>query len=333
MSIFRTLAVAVLLFSLTLLAAAGATDSSSLDSPSPPNATALLNSGNADAALRELHSQIQKNQQDAEAYNLTCRVYFQLENWDEAIHACEKAVELAPQSSEYHQWLGRSYGEKAAIAGALKALTLVRKVKAEFERAVVLGKENISAHADLAEFYVEAPSIMGGDKTKARKLAELVMPHDPAQAHSMMGRIEEKAGDKNKAEGEFKAAIEASGNLARYWVDLAAFYRREGRLNDMEATVTKSRAARLETGIALFDAASLLLQGGRNFPAAIQMFREYLSVNKFTEDGPAFQAHYRLGMLFEKQRDAQNAAKEYRAALDLASQYHPAQDALARVSR
>jgi tetratricopeptide (TPR) repeat protein len=149
----------------------------------------------------------------------------------------------------------------------------------------------------------------------------------------MLGRLEEKLGAKNKAEEEFKTAIESSGNLARYWVDLAAFYRRAKRLNDMEATVNKSLAARLDTGIALFDAASLLLQAGRNFPGAIQMFRQYLSLDKFTEDGPAFRAHYRLGELFEKQGDPQNAAHEYRAALALASQYLPAQDALARVSR
>jgi tetratricopeptide (TPR) repeat protein len=149
----------------------------------------------------------------------------------------------------------------------------------------------------------------------------------------MLGRLEEKHGTKDKAEGEYKAAIEASGNLAAYWVDLAAFYKRDGRLNDMESAVTRSQTARLEAAIPLFDAATLLLQAGRNFPGAVQMFRQYLAVNKFTEDGPAFRAHYRTGMLFEKQGDTQNAAREYRAALALASQYHPAQDALARVSR
>jgi tetratricopeptide (TPR) repeat protein len=330
LNVFRPLGIFVLLFSLTLSLAGTAEvpDSSSLPSP-----YSLLNAANLDTALRDLDSRIQKDQKNALARNVVCRLYFQLENWDEAITACEKAVELDPQNSEFHQWLGRSYGEKAASAGPLKAFALVRKVKAEFERAVALGKDNFAAHADLAEFYAEAPSIMGGDKTKARKLAEVVMQRDPADAHVMLGRLEEKLGAKNKGEAEFKDAIEAGGGLARYWVDLAAFYRRTGRLNEMESAINSSLAARLDTGIALFDAASLLLQSGRNFPLAVQVFRQYLSLDKFAEDGPAFQAHYRLGMLFEKQKDLQNAAREYRAALALASQYHPAQDALARVSR
>ena len=328
---FRSQGICILLFSLTLLPLARTDELP--DGPSSPNVTSLLNAENLDAALHDLDARIQKDRNDAAAHNAICRLYFQLENWDEAIHACEKAIDLDPQNSEFHQWLGRSYGEKAENAGSLKAFSLVRKVKAEFERAVALGKDNLSAHADLAEFYIEAPSIMGGDKTKARKLAEVVMQRNPAQAHYMLGRLEEKHGARDRAEKEYKAAIEASGNLAVYWVDLASFYRRGGRMNDMESTVNKSQEARLEAAIALFDAATLLLQSGRNFPGAIQMFRQYLAANKFSEDGPAFRAHYRLGMLLEKQGDAQNAAREYRAALALASQYHPAQDALARVSR
>jgi tetratricopeptide (TPR) repeat protein len=336
LSIFSFLGIRILLFSFALLPLAPTPPAPTNDSPNGaglPNVQSLLHTANVDAALRDLDARIQQDQKNALAHNVTCRLYFQLEHWDEAIQACEKAILLDPQNSEYHEWMGRSYGLKAENVGALKAFSLVRKVKAEFERAVSLGNDNVMAHADLAEFYVEAPSFMGGDKSKARKLAEAVMRRDPAEAHYMLGRLEEKLGAKNKAETEFRAAAEASGNLAHYWVDLAGFYRRSGRLNDMESTVNRAREARLDNGIALFDAATLLLQAGRNFPAAIQMFQQYLALDKFPEDGPAFRAHYRLGLLFEKQGAAQDAAREYRASLALASRYRPAKDALARVSR
>ena len=304
------------------------------ESPDTPiNPQALLHIANVDSALRDVDARIHQDQGNAQAHNVACRLYFQIENWDEAIRTCEKAAALAPQNSEFHEWLGRSYGLKAENVGALRAFTLVRKVKAECERAVSLGKDNVMAHADLAEFYIEAPGFMGGDKAKARKLAETVSNRDAAEAHYMLARLEEKLGDRNKAEAEFKSAIETSGNLAHYWVDLAGFYRRAGRLNDMEATINKAREARLADGIARFDGATVLLQAGRNFPAAVEMFRQYLSSEKFAEDGPAFLAHYHLGTLFEKQGKAQDAAREYRAALALASKYRPAQDALARVSR
>ncbi len=329
MSIFRFLGTLILLFSLPL-----APGARTLDTPdAPATLQSFLHTPNLDSALRDIDARIRQDQRNAQANNVACRLYFQVENWDEAIRACEKATALDSQNSEFHEWLGRSYGLKAENVGALRAFTLVRKVKAEFERAVSLGKDNVMAHADLAEFYIEAPGFMGGDKAKARKLAETVSNRDAAESHYMLARLEEKLGVRNKAEAELKSAIETSGNLAHYWVDLAGFYRRAGRLNEMEATMNKAREARLENGIALFDGANTLLQAGRNFPAAIEMLRQYLSLEKFAEDGPAFLAHYRLGTLLEKQGKREDATREYRAALALASKYRPAQDALARVSR
>jgi tetratricopeptide (TPR) repeat protein len=303
-----------------------------------PDAMSLLQNGKADQALQVLNSQVQRNPNDAEAYNLMGRVYFQLEQWDDAIRVAEKSVALAPGNSEYHQWLGRIYGEKAETVGKVhfvSAISLVRKVKAEFEKAVALDPDgkNLSARSDLAEFYTEAPSIMGGDKAKAKALAESVLKQDAALGHYMLARIQEKQNVKDRAEQEYKAAIESSDNLARYWVSLGSFYRRAGRLDEMQAAVIKSLSGRRQQGIALFDGASLLLNGGRDFPQAIKMFRQYLSLDDPTEDGPAFQAHYLLGTLLERQGDKKAAADEYHAALALASQYKPAQDALARVGR
>ena len=297
---------------------------------------ALVRDGKADQAIRVLNAQIQKNPNDALAYNLLGRVYFQLEHWDDAIHAEEKSVALSGQTSEYHQWLGRAYGKKADTVGKLhpiSAISLVRKVKAEFEKAVALDEagKNLSARADLVEFYSEAPSIMGGDKTKARHLADFIVARDPALGHSLYGMLQEKQNARDKAEQEYKAAIQSSNNLAHYWITLASFYRRVGRLEDMQVAIDKSLTARREEGISLFDGASMLMTAGRNFPAAIKMFRSYLSLEDPAEDGPAFQAHYFLGSLLEKQGDLKAAAAEYRAALALASDYKPAQDALARL--
>ena len=326
MSLARILGALLLLLALSVPGAAG------------PDAMSLLQNGRADQALQALNSQIQANPNDARAYNLMGRVYFQLEHWDDAIRAAEKSVALAPDVSEYHQWLGRVYGEKAETVGRvhfISAISLVRKVKAEFERAVALDPDgkNLSARADLAEFYTEAPSIMGGDKAKAKTLAEFVLKLDPALGHSMLGRIQEKQGAKEHAEQEYKAAIEASTNLARYWISLGSFYRRAGRFDEMQSAVNKSLTARSQAGIALFDGASLLMSGGRDFPQAIKMFRQYLGLDDPAEDGPAFQAHYLLGTLLEKQGDVKAAVEEYRAALTLASEYKPAQDALARMGK
>src|SRR5258708_3077280 len=298
------------------------------------DAAQLIQTGRPDEALAALRLRVQANPADAQAYNLMCRAYFQMDRWDDAIHAGEKSVSLKPDNSEYHQWLGRSYGRKAEAAGPVGALVLVRKLKNEFERAVALDAENLSARADLAEFYTEAPSMMGGDKTKARQLAAYVAQRNPAMGHLMLARIEEKH-NKATAEAEFKAAIRENARRAESWTDLAAFYKRSGRLEEMQSAVDQGVNAPQHEGVVLFNAGNLLLAAGRNFPAAIHALRAYLSLpaDRLSEDGPAFEAHYLLGLLLEKQGNSQAAAAEFSAALSLASEYKPAQDALARVSR
>lgn len=295
----------------------------------------LIQRGQADLALQALRLQIQQNPTNARPYNLLCRVQFQLENWDDAIQAAEKAVALSPQDSEYHQWLARSYGRKAETSNPFTALGLVRKVKSEFEKTVALDPDgkNLSSREDLAEFYIQAPYFMGGDKGKAKQLAVFLLDRDRPLAFFIQGRVEEKQNAKQQAEQKFQAALQASGNLAGYWVALAAFYRRTGNLDAMETSITKSLQARRSGAISLFNAASLLLNSGRNLQEAVNLLRQYLSLNDPNEDGPVFQAHYLIGVLLEKQGERKAASDEYRAALALASHYHAAQEALNRLNR
>jgi len=292
----------------------------------------LLKAGKADQALHALNIAIANAPNDARAYNLLCRVYFQLELWDSSVHMAEKAIALDPQNSAYHLWLGRALGRKAEDANPFTALGLARKVKTEFERAVALDNNDLPARSDLSEFYLEAPGFLGGDKNKAKQQADYVARHDRALASYIYARVEEKQGSTG-AEAEYKKAIAASSQPSHYWVELAHFYRRTGRLSEMEDAIRQSVAATHAGDASEFDSAALLLHSGRNFAGAAQILRHYVSQDDVSEDGPAFRAHYLLGVLLEKQGKKKDAAAEFQTALNMASEYRPAQDALARVSR
>jgi len=82
--------------------------------------------------------------------------------------SAEKAVSLDPQKSLYHEWLGKTYGEKAGHAGMFSALSLAKKARKEFERAVELDERIFSAYQALIEFDCSAPGIAGGGEDKAR---------------------------------------------------------------------------------------------------------------------------------------------------------------------
>ncbi|MGH9511932.1 MAG: tetratricopeptide repeat protein [Terriglobales bacterium] len=296
-------------------------------------ASSLLAKGRVDEAIAVLQKEINASPNDAEAHNLLCRAYFSLGQWDRGIVACQKATSLEPNNSRYHLWLGRIYGEKADKSGFLTAAGLASKVRAEFEQAVRLNPNSIDARTDLAEFYLEAPGIVGGGRDKAEAQAQTLAGLDPAKAHWVNGRLDEKKKDFNSAEREYRAAIEASRGSANSWLNLAIFFRHVGRLDDMEAAIQHAAAAQMDPTGAVMDAAELLIRTRRNVPESVRLLRQYLSSQATVEQAPAFKAHYLLGTALEQQGDKQAAASEYRAALSMAKDFSLAIQALDRVNR
>ena len=282
----------------------------------------LWANGRADDVLRLL-----SNADTAEAHNLLCRVNYALENWDEAVKHGERAVKLKPDAAQYHLWLGRSYGGKADHAGAMSAFGLARKTVASFERALQLDPKDVRARRDLAEYYATAPSIVGGGKDKARRLADEIASSDPVNAAFIRGMTASR--DKNPAEAEkqFKLAVQASENSAEAPLNLADFYRGQKRWNDFDATIADAVKAKTKRPDDLFDLGEMLVASKRNLKLAADTLQQYLAGAK-DEYGPAFRAHYLLGQALAMMGDKAGADKEYEASLALASGYRLAQQAL-----
>ncbi len=315
---------------LCVLAAMLCLPATSLSASVSDSAKDMLAAGRVDDAIAELNGRLSSAPSDAESANLLCRAYFALEEWDRAESSCRKATALDPQNSRFHLWLGRVYGEKADRANFMAAAGLAGKVRGEFERAVQLNPKDVEARLDLAEFYVDAPAIVGGGEQKAREQAQFVGAMSPAREHWIYARIAEHKKDSAAAEREYHQYIDLSNGDAEAWLNLALFLRRQKRYDEMEQAIVKiSQSSALKPDV-LWEASGMLYRAGRSFPLATELLTRYLSGP--VEAAPAFKAHYLLGMLLEKQGDKVGAARQYRAALALARNFDMAQQALNRVA-
>jgi tetratricopeptide (TPR) repeat protein len=294
------------------------------------SAKEMLAAGRIDDAIAALNNHPSSPAADANTSNLLCRAYYELQDWDRAESACEKAASLDPNNSRFHLWLGRVYGEKADRSNFLIAAGLAPKVREEFERAVDLDPQDVDARLDLAEFYLSAPSIVGGGEQKARAQAQLIAAVNPAREHWIYARIADQRKDPVTAEREYHQYIDLSQGDAEAWLNLALFLRHHKRFDEMEQAILKLSQAPLPKPDDLVEASEMLYRSGRNYPFAIELLRRYLADGP-VEAAPAFRAHYLLGMLLEKQGDKVGAAQEYRASLSLVRNFGMAQQALARV--
>ena len=315
---FRAVALLLLLyFSLSATAA---------DSPQD-----MLAAGRVDDAIAALNQRVASNPKDAEAFNLLCRAFFQYEDWDRAESRCKRATELDPNNSRLHRWLGRVYGEKASRANFLGAAGLAIKARDEFQRAAQLDPRDADALVDVAEYYLEAPGIMGGGNDKAREQAKVLGRVSPAQEHWVYARIAEKNKDFRAAEREYHQMIDIAKGEAEAWLNMGFFYRNRKRYDEMEQAFVKMNQAPMPHRGVLVEGANSLFRAGRAFSFAIELLRRYFAEGP-VEEAPAFKAHNLLGQILERQGDKTDAAVEYRACLALARNFEPCRQGLQRVA-
>ena len=295
------------------------------------DARTALNQGRLDDAAATLSAQLKGSPHDAVAHQLLCRVFYAEELVDRAISECEAAVSDSGSdkalASENQMWLGRDYGLKASNANPITAFRLARKVVAAFEASVELDPKNIAALSDLGEYYVGAPSIVGGGLDRADRLASRAMPISATKAHRMLAMIAEKRNDHATAEAEFKRAFEAQ-RTPQTLVDLADFYQRRKQCDQAVSTIRTLVRMDRARDATIVDAAGVLTACDREPKLARELMTSYLASPAKSDGAPAPRVHRQLGDALAKAGDNAGARREYQAALALAAEYAPARKAL-----
>ena len=286
-----------------------------------------LTHGRVQEATNLLRQQLVKNSTDAHAHELLCRVAYAQELADEALSECEQAVNLAPNDSEAQMWLGRSLGLKASHTNPVTAYKLARRVRTAFERAVQLNPRNVEAASDLGEYYIYAPGFLGGDETRAQALIAQLAPLSAFRSHRLEGLLQQKKGNLAEAEAAFKAAV-AAGNSPEAWTDLALFYEKQKRQDEVVGAIHQALTADRTHGAVEVDAASILTSIKREPETAEQALRNYLASSNQAESAPVFKVHLQLGKLLDHRGDKDGAKAEFAAAVALAPNYQPARKAL-----
>ena len=283
-----------------------------------------LEAGEADAARAALHRILQDDEGDAEAWNLLGRVDFTLRDWPGAENDCQQAVKLDPQNARYHLWLARALGERAGHASFLTAFSQARRARIEFETAARLAPRDPEVLTDLAEFYMEAPAVLGGGLDKAEGVAQQLDAVDARRGHELRAELAQKEGDTARAAEHLKQAMQGAPHPAFVWLAMARLAMHNRQWTAMgEALHHAADAASHDPGatIVLYDAASLMARTHQQTAESIRWMEMYLASPTRTEEGPAFEAWMRLARWYDQTGNATRAAQARAQAKALAEGY------------
>jgi len=227
---------------------------------------------------------------DVETLQLIGQCHFMQGDYKQAGDAFEKALALAPRSSELHRLLGSVYGRRAETGSMLTAPGNAKKARQYFEQAVELDPNNREAAANLFEYYLEAPGFLGGGLDKAENLAKRIATLDVPAGHHALAQLERKQKRYDDAEQQLRSAIALAPRQIGRLIDLARFLADRGRLKESDEQFAEASRIAPNSPELLFARAQTYIQQKRNLKDARLLLERYLASPLTPDDPPRQEA-------------------------------------------
>jgi len=344
--------------------------SSSLHAAEVPSGV-LIEQGHFKRAQAILGERLKANPNDARSYFEMSKVSEAFERWDEAIRQAEKAASLDRRSAEFQAAVADAIGSKlsASSLGMFEKLSLARRFKKEAELALELDPNNVEANEDLMDFHLDAPGLVGGDKKKAAELADRMVRINPVRGYLMKFELathEKQSAELEpllqqaigadpksyfarmqatrfylskggtsvaQAEEQAKQAIRIDPERAGGYGILATIYAQLGRWNELDSALGDSQREVPDDLAPMYQAAKNILAGNQasEFPRAEKYLRTYLSQAPEGGEPSWAAAHWRLGLVLEKEGHRDQAKQELQEAVNLDPAFEPAKKDLKRL--
>lgn len=286
-----------------------------------------------------------------------------------ALPLAERAAALAPKNADHRYLVAECVGTQAQRAGALKALGLAKRFKREAEAALALDPRRGETYEGLIEFYSAAPGIAGGSDKRAVAMAETLVAVDPARGRLAQARLFFRDKRDDRGEAALRQAFAADPNsyrvrmtLARFLADdirkkwgeaedhlkaalaiepgrvgpyaaLAGLYAHLQRWDDLDRILAAAEQAVPENLSAHYQAARTLLGDDREPARAEGLLRKYLAQEPEVGAPTLAHAHWRLGLVIEKQGRRPEALAEVQTALRLKPDLDDAKKDLKRLRK
>ncbi len=312
----------------------------------------LLEQGHYRQLRAVAQERLNRDSHDAEALFWMSAVYDANGEFDRAVDFARRATEAAPNSSEYHCQLADALGDEALKLGILGGgIPLARQMRHELDLSLQLDPSNIRCLKESMGLYEQAPVLVGGSKAKARETLQRIYrisQADGCLAEAALLQMQKRplpeieaslrravqanprfyralidltsilASDSYRrypeAEHFARQAVDVDPGRAAAYVYLATIYAHQQRWSDLDAALAEAERRVPDNHAPLFSAAVVLLESNADLPRAERYLRQYLSHEPEAGAPTHSTAHWKLGLVLEKQGRLTDAANELRAA-------------------
>jgi len=295
---------------------------------------------------------LNRNANDPEALSWMSAVYDAWGDFDRAVDYARRSTEAAPNSSEFHCQYADVLGDKALKLGVLGGgIPLAHQMRREADLAIQIDPRNIRCLKESMGLYEQSPAIVGGSKTKARETLQQIYQinqADGALAEAALLQMQKRP--LPEIESYLRRAVQLNPRLYRAVIDLTSIlasdtYRKwadaehfarigitadpnrigcytylavslvhQQHWSDLDTALAEAQRHVPDNAAPYYAAAVALLETNTDLPRAESYLRYYLGRDPEAGAPTHSTAHWKLGLVLEKQGRLADAAKELRAA-------------------
>jgi cytochrome c-type biogenesis protein CcmH/NrfG len=268
---------------------------------------------------------------NAEAWILLTRARLQANQAETAIDSAEKAIKLAPNNSQAYFYLGNAYGSRIGQVGMFSQMSMAPKLRDAFEKTVALDPNNLDAREGLLQFYLQAPSVVGGGKDKANVQANEIAKRDVARGH--IARAQVFMSEKNTAAAlkSYEAAYAAKPTDKNIRLAVGIGYQMAERWNEAFKHFRAWTAQDEKAGPAWYQIGRTSAMSGQLAEEGIAALQKYIGMPHAANEPQNKNAYHRLGQIYAKLGKKPEAKVALQAALKLDPKFADAKAELAKL--
>ncbi len=282
----------------------------------------------ATGALPAAEALVKAEPKNGDAWTALTQACVYAKKYEQAVAAGGKAVELAPKSAQAHYWLGNALGNRIGQVGMIGKMSMAPDLRDAFEQAVKLDPTLTDARNSLVEFYLQAPSAIGGGVDKAKAQAAAMAKYDRAAGLGAQIRIAMHEKNWAQAVKYGEAAFALKPGDARVRQQLIVLYQEAKRWPDAYAAVKKWIADEPASNNAHYQLGRLAAESGQYLSEGEAGLRKYMTMPRGKDDPEPKNAQYRLGQVLAKAGRKDEARAAFQVALKLDPKMKEAKAAL-----
>jgi tetratricopeptide (TPR) repeat protein len=269
----------------------------------------------------------------AEAKFYLGKIYYAEKKLDDAIQSFEDAIKANGKNAEYYFYLGNVKGEKAMHANIIQQAILAKEIMNAWQTGEKIDSMHLGIQLGLLNFYIMAPSVMGGGIDKAYKTADKIIRINYADGCQAKGFVYDRDKKTDLAEKMYKEAIKSNPKELRYSYSLGIFYLRHNFKEKSLEFWTSLANNYPDEARPFLELGNLYSSDPKTHEKAIVNLNRFLQLTKKDDNYGKSRANFCLGNISKAKGDKVNAKKYYEITLSFNPRSKEAKDALEEINQ